>query len=437
MKYLAKVIEIGVYFFVFTLPVQTRWISNYSPINGGYLEYTGISIYASDLLLLFILSLSGIYFLMDKRDILRISSMKKIILISGLDLIIFVSIFFATDKIIASFRYFIFLLGVWLFYLINNKYFNFNKIKIVYSLLLGLTTQACLGIYQFITQSTFSSKYFGIAMHNPADLGVSVIQTLDSVGRGERWLRAYGGFDHPNIFGGAMAIGLLVAIGMMLSNFKGKSDKFDSYFLIVTYILMFAGLFFSFSRSAWLGFSIGLCFVLIWNIIEGWNNKTRKIVEITVLTCIMSFFLFFTYKNLVMTRIKGGVRLENKSKVERIEYMRYAKEIIDDNPICGVGIGNYSIKFSEIKSNEKSWFYQPVHNVFLLVLAEIGMFGLILFIGILLFFFQINFRKKNIINLSILFCFVIMMTFDHWLWSLHFGVLFFWTLMAMITKYDL
>ena len=76
----------------------------------------------------------------------------------------------------------------------------------------GAFLQACLGIYQFFTQSSFACKWLGMASHNAQDLGVSVIETLS----GERWLRAYGGLDHPNIFGGFLCFSILILISFFI-----------------------------------------------------------------------------------------------------------------------------------------------------------------------------------------------------------------------------
>ena len=81
-----------------------------------------------------------------------------------------------------------------------------------------------------------------------------------------------------------------------------------------------------------------------------------------------------------------------------------------------------------------SWHYQPTHNVFLLIWAEVGILGLL---AIAVLFFIII--KKFIIHddwqaLPVLLALIVIMLVDHWLWSLHFGVLFFWLVLGMIIK---
>jgi len=429
MKYLQKIIKIGVYFFLFILPIQTRLI--FGNTEKIYLEYERVSIYISDFILLFIF-LSFVFLKFFKQGDDKNLKMSQNIIISILDLFIFISIFHASNKSLAVYKYSVFLFGIWFFYMLNGRYFNFDRVKLVYSFILGLVLQACIGIYQFMTQNVIANKYFGIAVHNPGELGTSVVQISD----GQRWLRAYGGLGHPNIFSGIMAIGLLFVVGIFLSKKSRKDDScFESCILLLSYVLMLFALFFSFSRAGWLSFAISIFFVLAWYLAENWGENIKKVIQIVVLSSIVSIVFFINYSDLILTRVKGGTRLENKSQNERVEYLQYAKEMIDDNVINGVGIGNYSINFQKIKKGESIWFYQPVHNVFILILAEVGIGGLLSYLGFLFYVFYLNFKKRQIINLSIFFSFAILMMFDHWLWSLHFGVLFFWVSMAMIVKY--
>jgi O-antigen ligase len=108
--------------------------------------------------------------------------------------------------------------------------------------------------------------------------------------------------------------------------------------------------------------------------------------------------------------------------------------LIKKNWLFGSGIGNYT-KTLAVKEPQRPWYYlQPVHNTFLLVWAETGIFGLLFFIALLGFLFLQSVKKKNILSLSILSILAIIMIFDHYLWSLHFGILFFWIIIGFIYK---
>jgi len=409
---LNKTIEYGLYLLVFLLPLQTRWI-----IRGGASEYSTISFFSIDTLLFIIILLFAILKFKIQNYKFQINSKLQIqnliIFIIGLDLVIFISIFFASDKLIAIQFYLRFLLGIGLFWILTKA--NYNKTKLIYSFLAGIFLQACLGIWQFLTQSTFSSKWLGIASHNSCDLGVSVIETIS----GERWLRAYGGLDHPNVLGGLLVIGVLLLIINKIFQPKADPPRAGN----IQYPIFLIALFFTFSRSSWLALIIGLLSIFIIAIIKKDLFAQKKILQIILVSSIFIFILFNIFQDLVLTRFSNNTRLENKSNIERIDSSKESLDIIKDNWLFGVGAGNYVEK---IKIDKYS---QPVHNVFLLVFVEIGIFGLIFFVSLLLF--AVN--SRNIFLLIALFT---IFMFDHYFWSLHFGILLFWLILGVMLKFD-
>src|SRR3989338_9757284 len=51
----------------------------------------------------------------------------------------------------------------------------------------------------------------------------------------------------------------------------------------------------------------------------------------------------------------------------------------------GVGIGNFTDKLREIIPTMDEYMYQPVHNIYLLIYTETGLFGLSSFLIFLIF----------------------------------------------------
>ncbi len=529
-KKLNKIIKYGLYLLVFLLPIQTRWIIKAGELN----EYGTISLYGTDILLILLLFLFVIFKFQSQitnttthchcersetersnpaasRDIHGIASslhssrlggirsvprndsellFSKIWwLIAGLELIIFISIFFAPDKLVAVYGYARFLLGVGLFWLIVSA--NYNKIKLVYSLLAGIFLQACLGVWQFLTQSSFACKWLGMAQHNAGDLGVSVVETISSVdGIAERWLRAYGGLDHPNVLGGLLVVGLLLVVGSIIKNtrmhfnnqdtryrnirYKDTRNKIQTnskfqipitkqfgywnlefvwnLYLVSCIFVFISALFFTFSRGAWLGLIVGLAMMLLIAAVKKNLAVQKKILEIILISGILIFILFNQFQDLVMTRVSADARLEVKSSIERIESYKDSWELIKNNWLFGVGVGNY-VKYNanlriyantaNLNYTNKNTFIQPVHNVFLLVWAEIGIIGLLFFISLLLCVMRYalcdrtRLRGNSLnIKLSLLIALSVMFLVDHWWWSLHFGIFLFWLVLGLVLKKD-
>jgi hypothetical protein len=80
--------------------------------------------------------------------------------------------------------------------------------------------------------------------------------------------------------------------------------------------------------------------------------------------------------------------------------------------------------------NLQSWDYQPVHNIYLLILAELGIIGFILWLIPVLFL-----TKKSSFICSLLFIVILAISlFDHYFWTLYFGILLFWLTLGLMQK---
>ena len=137
----------------------------------------------------------------------------------------------------------------------------------------------------------------------------------------------------------------------------------------------------------------------------------------------------FPYRELVFTRLEATTRLEKASVVERVDYLSDAEEMIKKNPVFGIGTGNY-VRETVLNGRPNNYLNQPVHNAFILLFAESGLFA---FIGLILFLsFLARDSRKQTFSLAVVAVMVILMMFDHWLLSLPFGILFFFFILGLI-----
>ncbi len=236
------------------------------------------------------------------------------------------------------------------------------------------------------------------------------------VAGGGRWLRAYGGLDHPNMLGGLLAIGLLIFVWVNIAQrhnlSKGNGLAPQGHFVILNYIYVLVvavGLFFTFSRASWLGLVVGLVIMMLIAIIKKDLMSQKKILKTVLVTGIISFVMYVSFGDLVETRFANDTRLEHKSTNERVESMYLASEIIRSEPVIGVGIGNYTnFIHKHVRSDEVAYTYQPVHNTFWLVASEIGFFGSLFFLSIFIFLILSLFKRflqagSSCYNLGIIF----------------------------------
>jgi O-antigen ligase len=463
-----KLIQFGLYLLVFLLPLQTRWILRSIEVGGWDYAYGTIGLYAVDILLLALLAL----FAWERRKVLTHGSKSALIprfwlFLAGLELVIFVSILVARDMPVAIYGYANFLLGIGLLWII--LYGKYSYFKMTVSYLAGALLQAGAGIWQFLSQSDFSSKWLGTAMHSPGEMGASVVETLS----GGRWLRAYGTLDHPNILGGYLAIAILLAAYLYLYKKKktnkpdnnhdkkvkaGKIDwqaaggfakKYEHPVLLGVIAVLFIALFFSFSRTAWAGLLIGLIIFLAVSFYQRHKPAQIQLIKLVVILAVLSGTLFVFYHELVLSRLSQDTYTEIKSANERISSYEIASGVIRKNLFLGSGIRNYGLETENILGQEMDYYvYQPVHNVFLLVLAEIGLLGLIFFVAVLQYVFsriyspgissKANAKQQSVnqgpYQAAFLFAVLAMFLFDHWWWSLHFGVLLFWFIIGIVLR---
>lgn len=154
----------------------------------------------------------------------------------------------------------------------------------------------------------------------------------------------------------------------------------------------------------------------------------------------------------VLLRFDRAVIEHEGSVSERIQSFRDAQQIIGEgNILFGTGIGNFTTEAMRLMPERPIWTIQPAHNVLVLIFAELGLFGFVIFIIFLLsIVFNFEKSKSNIIRRSSdyvtflkgegvvflvgLIVLVPVLLLDHYLWTSHFGLLFFFLLLGLASR---
>ncbi|EKD43839.1 MAG: hypothetical protein ACD_72C00099G0001 [uncultured bacterium] len=305
---------------------------------------------------------------------------------------------------------------------------EFNKL--VFWLWLGGVVQSVLAIVQFFVQSVWANKWLGMASHSADQLGVAVLDF-----GGERFLRSYGSFGWPNALGIYLSAIFLLGIVSIChfhrhsrenGNLENKKDfRFhgnDSLMLLIGQIVILAGLFFTFARGAWLAVILGIIILVVK------NYKNKILWQQLFIYSLVGIILLFIFKPLVFSRVNFQNRLERKSVSERIEQWQDWKIVFSQNKFLGVGPGAYTYGLFFYKL-DRSHDFQPIHNIYLLLVAEWGIIGIG---GLWLFIYYIHKRIDWLFTplLSALFAGL----FDHWTVSMFTGLLFLAILFALAVK---
>lgn len=426
MKFLKKLTEIFLLIFVFLLPWQTKLIL-YPAVD----NFTEISLYLSHCFLILSIITFFVYQLKSKGKLGKAALIWYFL--GGLEVFVLISFFFAPNKFIAAYHYFILLLAFGLFYLLREGFKRaayedscLNRSRAILVFLFSMFLQSILGIYQFLKQSSFSSKFLGLAEHSSQVLGSSVVETTSG-----RWLRAYGGLDHPNIFAGVLVFVLLFTAFLLASKklINSQLEKRVVMLLFLGYFLSLTALFFTFSRSAWLAFMAGLIILTTLTFYQKDKLIFKRLLALIFFSAALFILIAIPYQDLVLTRVTASGRLEKISINERQEQIDTAFSVIKKNPIFGVGRGNY-LEVTDNEGNKIATNRQPVHNSFLLIFAESGMFAFLSVLGI--FWFFMRQRKRQALALSLVIALMVLMLLDHWFFSLPFGVLFLFFILGVI-----
>lgn len=183
------------------------------------------------------------------------------------------------------------------------------------------------------------------------------------LGRG----RVYGTFENPNYWGAAINLIIYYPLINYIEN-KGNRKAYN----IIIFIGLFANLILCFTRGSWLGFGLGLFFLAI--------IRYRKwLISLPFLGAAAMLLPF------IRERLVSILQFQDTT-LGRIKLWKTGWYMFKDHFWLGVGNGNFLTYYPEyIKKHPTLTVYKTqatVHNSYLKMLAELGIFGGIIFTGI-------------------------------------------------------
>ncbi|MBT7552866.1 O-antigen ligase family protein [bacterium] len=408
---------------IFLLPWQTRWIFFDQQLFSNTWEYGRLSLYANMLTLL----LALIFYLAQKNKI-KIKNIfdKFSSKLLALTLIYFWLINLWQPMPEVTFYYVVLLASTILFiYLLKQV----SKKFVITSFFASGIIQGLLAIWQILQQQVIANKWLGLAEHLPATLGTSVVEHgLDRI------LRAYGSLPHPNILGGFLVLAALAGLWWWQhiysqaakDNWAGKNFKkhiAQLLFVLVGQLIIIFALLLTFSRSAVLSLLLTLIIIFVWSLYKKKYLITQILVKILIVFALIFLMLHILFPGAWISRFQSDQRLEVKSTTERLAS---TQQIDWHNPkelIFGQGFGLNT--YRNLESSQPAYEVQPIHNVFLLSLAEVGIIGFILLINLIYLYWPRHLAKDWFWWAS---AFLIIGLFDHYFWTTWAG----WMMVAII-----
>lgn len=346
-------LQILVFLFFFLLPTQLAkhfWPA-WSYVQGIRVDYLSPTIAFIDIVSLLVIAFYMRTFVQFIRTTNRV-----IFIILGL--LIGTNLLFSTLPLHSLFIWLRILLGfVVMFILVQNvkKYLS----AILAGLVVSTAIQLLLVCVQYISQSSLQGIWYWLGERR-------IVLSLPDVAKisvyGREYLRPYGTFSHPNALGGfyVLLFFFVFWVKQQFSPTDGRSKLMASIILFVSPFLILT----SFSKVAIFSFVLG-SLILVWG---DYTYRKCAVCLVARTSILIMVLLMFT--------VPIG---DPYSLQKRLVLIGNSLRIFFDHPLWGVGVGNYIIAQSSISILPRYMpLYQPVHNVFLLVLTEVGVGGIML-----------------------------------------------------------
>ncbi len=226
---------------------------------------------------------------------------------------------------------------------------------VVNGMLIGLAIQVVIGIYQWRFGAT--GLWF---------LGERPWWRI-------RW-RTAGTFFVPSFY--ANYLSMLLPVVFRLFLYYHPPNRKWSYFYGGVLVFGCVALFTTYGRGPWIGFAVSITLLLLAGLFFGHFRARIRWTFSVILVFALAFVIRYGPK--VMDQF-GADR--DASYDVRFPQFRIAQRMINDNIFLGVGLGNYELvsydymTFEERADNMAGVYRILVHNSYLLILSESGLFG--------------------------------------------------------------
>lgn len=420
------------YLFLFSIPLGTKkfLLSFSTPFSNFYTsEYTAGFLYGSDILFLVLLIvLLWSVPRVGVREAIRQTKTPLVILglftgLAGL------SIFFSDYTIFGAYAFLRLVgavgAGLLIWWMLRSGMVTMRHAMIALSL--SAVFQAAVAFLQFVGQKSVGLWFLGETIALRAETpGVATI-AVDGVS----FLRAYGTLPHANILAGFLVIGLIALCYLFFKNenMRGKALALSGIVVVET------GLLLTFSRSGWIVAAFAIISTIFFGLLRREYRKRTYELAFAVflsLTFLIGILQFSVLPRAHLTGSEGPVQ-------DRWRYNEMGVSLIAARPL-GVGIGNelfyaYEKGFFERYDLRYRGQWQPIHNLYLLIGSEIGLAGLVAFLGLVFVAVRSAWSNGSFEAMMAVIMFGALLVsglFDHFLWDLEAGRLMLWAVLGIL-----
>jgi len=284
--------------------------------------------------------------LYGKRIVIKELLQKNILIGIGFFILVDINYIFSFSKELWFYSLIRIIQWILVFYFFwSQKHKKTVYSAVIYGLLCGSLLEVWLSLQQLTMRHSIQGLwwYLGERRFYISTPGIAKAYLF-----GKEFLRPYGTFSHPNSLAGFyLLLYIFIITQKRITNSMVKSLLliFSSFLILLSFsrsvIIIYAGLnLLYFSRQF---MSCKLCMM-------------AKVV--------VALFLIF-----LAISISGDRDSMNK----RTDFMQKSISIIKQRPLSGSGLGSYLVAQHAYPQKFSTFFEQPVHNIFLLAIAQLGL----------------------------------------------------------------
>lgn len=342
-------------------------------------------------------------------------------------LAVFLSVFFA-GRFYPSVYFFIRLLLYFLFFIASINLFRAPSVRhwFFVSIVANTFLLSMLGFLQFYKQSSIFNNYLFFG-EQPYSVYTSYIakESFNGVAK----IPPYATFLHPNIFAGYLVISLTLSLGYFL-NRKKRTVVLSTLFILTGSVALFL----TKSCTAWAAFVLGFLLLFFVRLVKDIRLLSSTLLPLTFVI-ILTGLLFPFYKNRAVMLLPSDSITSTLSIERRSALLKASYRMIFQKPFFGWGINSFTYSLEPFYNRlDIVRFLQPVHNVYALIAAEVGIFGALLFISLTFYAICYSARRGGYLYGTALLQIVLLSSFDHYFFTIsQTQLLFILTLMMGLT----
>ena len=281
----------------------------------------------------------------------------------------------------------------------NKKQFKF----ILYVFSIAAVITAFYGLYQYMFGDLYSQAWLDKEMFEDIKM------------------RVYSTFENPNVYGEYLILAIPIIVGLLWT----EKGIFKKLFWLGSLGVTMLALALTFSRGCWLGIilAIGLLAIMI----------DRRFILLGIVALL---FLPFVLPESIINRFLSIGNMGDSSTSYRVYIWLGTLAMLADYWFSGIGLGITSFNTIYPIYSYNNISAPHSHNLYLQLVVEFGIVGLIIFLGMLYNFYKETIisicKKKNILTSSLIAGvsgFMLQSMFDH-TWYNYRVVLIFWIIIA-------